>query len=259
MIIKILESHPNLKIDRKFTEGEKKFILLLEEDILLEETLQLVRKLASLPYKGFDVYTEFEKYKALSDEQHKYIFKYASYLMQAYEKLPKHWIHFFKDLILFNLAIPSGSPIEIKYEDQKVVITINEAMTQKEFSYLLRGRRYIIDPMLKLLPSIPATKMKREKINMMKSILEVKRNMPGKKTDQDIAVNLIDQGRTDPDDKIDGIFQGSSLGVLRNRFEKVIKGTLQLEKRKYINKLINEGIKKHNLELIKSDRDVSKK
>lgn len=163
-----------------FTDNEKQFLALLEEDIIFENFIKQIRTLLKIPEKLEGNLPEI-------DEQKKEIVNsLAVLLVETFDTLATHWYETFASIIMTGIAIPSQykqpEAISYNFEDESVfdepyrkslTITIHTQITRNGITTFLFDNKEVIDKLLKQLPKDHTIKM--QDIDVKKEVSKLKK------------------------------------------------------------------------------------
>lgn len=179
MSMRILTSHPKLKLGGSWSKQEKEFISLLEED---EEFCELVRKFrneAGVPEGGFDLdrpVFEYNKTDSFSKIDGSSLFN-SSFLLTTLLQLPSYWVYSFTGILLFGLAFPISEikepPIEIETINMEVTIHIREKISIKKLRNFLQENSYSFIKAVSNLSRTPKVSLKN--FEYRKKVQELRR------------------------------------------------------------------------------------
>ncbi len=243
MKIRIIESHPLVGKNAKFTTDEKKFILLLQQDDLLEKEVMRVRYNLHFPKEGFNIETQYDIEKIITPVQYNKVMKYAAYFMlleYGYEiKLPAYWIQSFKQIILYSAVLPfinkTHEPFEavIVKQDSEVMVTMKISekidIVQVAVELIKQGLPLLLDE----LPSVPRINKPLETVERDTLLADLKKDKSNQGVINEINKNPQLQ-------KIIGFIEEDSLQPVRSRYEKKASSILKLSERKMLHLLMNE-------------------
>jgi hypothetical protein len=214
--------------DLTFSENEKQFLKLLEEDAVFEEFIKKIRRLVKLP-------ENIEGEKSEVDEHTRQIVNsLAILLVDIFDNLSTHWYETFASIIMTGVAIPSEykqtDAISYQFEDENpsdepyrkaLTITIHTYTTRNGIKKFLSDNKEEIDTLLKKLSKDHTIKMKD--IDFKKEVSNLK-----KLTSENTYSKITDTLRDTYGDNLPEQFnEYDKLSIYNMRYKKDLQNILK--------------------------------
>ena len=231
MSMRILTSHPKLKLGGSWSKQERDFISLLEED---EEFCELVRKLrkkSGVSEDGFDLdkpISEYNKTNSFGKIDGNSLVDSCLFLTWLLG-LPSYWAHAFTGILLFNFPFPINKlkkpHIEIENFNTEVIIHIREKISIKKLRNFLQENSNSFIKAVSNLPRTPKVSLKN--LGYRKRVQELHRQ--GITIDKITDMLVTEYG----EDKLSSpYFAYETVSRYKQRFGKYLEKTLPKDWRK---------------------------
>jgi len=214
--------------DLSFTDNEKQFLTLLEEDVVFENFIKKIRMVLKIP-------ENLEGNQPKVGEHTKELVDSLSILLVGtFNTLATHWYETFASIIMTGTAIPSEykqtDAISYYFEDESpseepyrtsLTITIHTSTTRNGINQFLYENRKEIDRLLKELPKDHTIRMKH--INLKKEINNLK-----KLTSENTYSTIIDELKETHGENLPAQFEDyDRLSIYNQRYQKDIQNILK--------------------------------
>lgn len=197
-------------LKNEFKKNDLKLLALLEDNLVFEKIIKLIRKMVGLPVDGLEAVINKEKRIKISEKNQEVLknmnqinpklFKKIESLISIYN-LPYSWKNTLYSIIIFNIALPpmrnktGFKTVEVQYAgglqllsrnlrnkydnfsdfETRIEITIREGMSFGELIKELKKQKPDVDRYLKYLHKTPKILIKNIKIK--KEILELTKTL----------------------------------------------------------------------------------
>ena len=238
---------------KDFTKSDGNFLLLLEEDELLNPSLKRIRRLLNIPILGFNIEDPTISNR-LSTLKGKWLilWKEVVNLLSMYD-LTLRWGVTFLSLILFDLAVPPDNsmekdikPVEIVFDESsekdnfwvpELKIIIRKKMSKSQLKKFIDSHKNKLNILFSKLPDTPKLESAKN-IKRGKLINYWKKQNP-KISYEKIADKLTSEFKQNPNFP----FEYFEIGGIINRYESLLNKYLKRNLQKRLKLTISLSVK----------------
>ncbi len=156
--------------ESKFSDDDRKWVELLEEDHFFDDFVTDLRKRAHIPQQGF---SDPNEQRNLSIDDKKTIFERVELILSVYKQNAIYWTSTITAIVLYGIATPPSNqkhpPIEIHGFYSEVHLIIREASSVEDVINFLKENRAVLTDAMTHVPK--PKRVKIDQVDIMKDVI----------------------------------------------------------------------------------------